>query len=251
MQEICFYGERGIVNGLVLDIWKDLDLIRVVLRSIDWCKPSKHGWIDNLTRVTFLVEPGFGKFGQPDLLMICDIEDGSKRWLFIEAKSTPYHASSMSNQKGMTVKGYNSSINGQLSLDYRLALALERYEIGPILEESRTVFEQYNERLLDYNNGPRKAAKPELLEGIVNPYLQDLQLEKTFFVAMTRDEGFNPIKNAAEDELPLVIDGKGNNRWHELGTHFGFLSLKELDLKVLKLNGYYRRGCQLHIGPWI
>jgi hypothetical protein len=157
----------------------------------------------------------------------------------------------MSNKKGMTVKGYNSSINGQLSLDYRLAVALERHEIGPILEESKTVFEQYHKRLLDYNNGPRKVAKPELLKGIINPYLQDLQLEKTFFVAMTRDEGLNPINSAAEDELPLVIDESGNNRWHELSTHFGFLSLKELDLDVLKLDGYYRRGCQLHIGPWI
>ena len=124
MQEICFYGERGIVNGLVLDIWEDLNLIRSVLQTIDWCKPSEHGWIDNLTRAVFLVEPGFYQFGQPDLLTICDIGDGSKRWLFIEVKSTPYHASSMSNQKGMTVNGYNSSINGQLSLDYRLALAL-------------------------------------------------------------------------------------------------------------------------------
>jgi hypothetical protein len=82
--------------------------------------------------VVYLIEPGFSKFGQPDLVLVCKIKDGSKRWVFIEAKAIPYNASAMSNKNGMKQNGYNSSINGQLSLNYRLALALERYSEGTI-----------------------------------------------------------------------------------------------------------------------
>ena len=35
MSKICFYGERGIVNGLVLDLRDDLNKLKDVLRSIE------------------------------------------------------------------------------------------------------------------------------------------------------------------------------------------------------------------------
>jgi hypothetical protein len=250
MENIFFYGERGIVNGLVLDIKDDLSKLKKVLNSIEWCLEQDKGWINDIHSATYLVEPGFSKFGQPDLVIICESKDGSKYWFFIEAKAIPYHASAISNDKGMKQKAFNSSINGQISLNYRLALALENYSGESVLTESVDIFEQYQEKISDYNNVPRKAGKPELLRRIINRFMIGLKLEKTFFVAITRDPPPNPIKNCPQDLLPLLIDESGNNRWPDLSSQVGFLSLEVMDLEILNLDGYFRAGCRTHIGKW-
>jgi hypothetical protein len=156
----------------------------------------------------------------------------------------------MSNTKGMAQKGYNSSINGQLSLDYRLALTLNDYKGEGILQESESIFEAYREELGDYNPGPRKAGKFELIESIVKRYFLDLPLNNAYFVAMTRDRGKNPMDNVDDDFKPKVLDSDGNDCWAEYAPQFGFLSLQELDLTVLKRGGYFGDGCLVHIGKW-
>ena len=45
MDNLHFYGERGIVNGLVLDIKDDLELGKAVINSISWCDHSDADWI--------------------------------------------------------------------------------------------------------------------------------------------------------------------------------------------------------------
>ena len=85
MDNIFFYGERGIVNGLVLDLKDDLFMLKKVLSSIEWCSEQEKGWINDIENAIYLIEPGFSKFGQPDLVIICEPKDGSKYWFFIEA----------------------------------------------------------------------------------------------------------------------------------------------------------------------
>ena len=250
MDNLHFYGERGIVNGLVLDIKDDLELGKAVINSISWCDHSDTDWISNIQDIQYFVEPGFSKFGQPDLIMICTLSDRTKRYLIIEVKATPYAGSAMPNSKGMGQKGYNSSINGQLSLDYRLALALNDYKGEGILQESESIFEAYREALGDYNPGPRKAGKFELIEWIVKPYFKDLQSNNTYFIAMTRDMDDNPLNNVDDDFKPKVLDSGGNDCWAEYAPQFGFLSLQKLDLTILNFDGYFRKGCRIHIGEW-
>ena len=250
MDKICFYGERGIVNGLVLDIKDDLSKLKDVLRSIEWCTEGDYSWINDIIKVVYLIEPGFSKFGQPDLVLVCKIKDGSKRWVFIEAKAIPYNASAMSNKNGMKQNGYNSSINGQIPLNYRLALALERYSEGSFLEEPMGIFEQYKKRIYDYNKGPRKAGKPQLIKRIVVPYMNDFKIERAYFVSITKDLPPNPINTTDVDFLPLLIDQNGRNLWDELSKQIGFLSLEVIDKKVVNKDGYFREGCLMHIGQW-
>lgn len=114
MGNMYFYGERGIVNGLVLDIKADLRRLKAVLKAINWCKPSSHAWIKQIKSAIYFVEPGFAQFGQPDLLIICEVENGPKHFLIIEAKAMPYKASAMPCKDGMTAKAFNSSINGPI-----------------------------------------------------------------------------------------------------------------------------------------
>ena len=250
MNKICFYGERGIVNGLVLDLKDDLHKLKDVLRSIEWCTEGDYSWIDDIIKVVYLIEPGFSKFGQPDLVLVCKIKDGSKRWLFIEVKVISYSASAMSNKKGMTQRQYNSSINGQLSLNYRLALALERYSEGSFLEEPIGIFDQYKKKIYDYNKGPRKAGKPQLIKRIVVPYMNNFDVERAYFVSITKDLPPNPINTTDVDFLPLLIDQNGRNLWDELSKQIGFLSLEVIDKEVVNKDGYFREGCLMHIGQW-
>ena len=250
MDNLHFYGERGIVNGLVLDIKDDLELGKAVINSILWCGHLNTDWISNIQDIKYFVEPGFSKFGQPDLIIICTLYDYTKRYLIIEAKATPYAGSAMSNTKGMGQKGYNSSINGQLSLDYRLALTLDDYKGEGILQESESVFNRYQEELGDYNKVPRKAGKPELIEQIVKPYFKDFQFDKAYLIAMTRDMGKNPLNNVDDNFKPKVLDSGGNDCWAEYAPQFGFLSLQKLDLTILNFDGYFRKGCRIHIGEW-
>ena len=253
MDNLHFYGERGIVNGLVLDIKDDLELGKKVIKKISWCDHSNKDWISNIDEIQYFVEPGFSKFGQPDLIMICTLSDDTKRYLIIEAKATPYAGSAMSNTKGMAQKGYNSSINGQLSLDYRLALALNDYKGEGILQELESVFKGYQKALGDYNPGPRKACKAELIKLIVKPYFLGLQLNNTYFIAMTRDMGENPLNVVDDDFKPKVLDSGGNDCWAEYAPQFGFLSLQKLGLMVLNFDnfgGYFTKGCRVHIGEW-
>lgn len=250
MSEIRFYGERGIVIGLVLDIKDDLDLQKRVLRSIVWCEQQSDGWVDKVQDAVFLIEPHFGQFGQPDLIIICHLQDGSRRFVIVEAKAAFYSASAMSNDQGMKAKGYNSSINGQLSLDYRLALALQDYDGGRSVEEPQKIFRQYQEQLGDRNTGPRRVTKPQVMSEIVVPYLRELRLQDTFFVAMTRDVDPKALCQAQVDKLPVVLDESGRDAWAKLASHFGLLSLEELDKQVLAIEGYFRKGWRTVIGAW-
>ena len=76
MENIFFYGERGIVNGLVLDLKEDLSKLKKVLNSIEWCSEQEKSWINDIENAIYLIEPGFSKFGQPDLVIICEAKDG-------------------------------------------------------------------------------------------------------------------------------------------------------------------------------
>lgn len=61
---IVFYGERGLVNGLVLELNGNLDLTKIFLKNIRFCSSAPPAWIDSLQAVYFLVEPSFLEFGK-------------------------------------------------------------------------------------------------------------------------------------------------------------------------------------------
>jgi hypothetical protein len=129
-------------------------------------------------------------------------------------------------------------------------LALERYSEGPFLEESSDIFDQYKKKIDDYNKGPRKAGKPQLIKRIVVPHMNDFKIERAYFVSITKDLPPNPIKTTDVDFLPLLIDQNGRNLWGELSSQIGFLSLEVIDKEVVNKDGYFREGCLIHIGQW-
>src|SRR4051812_34027455 len=68
--EILWYGERGIVNALIVDIVSQ-QKAGEFLRAIVWANGQPPAWISQVKEVSFLVEHGFAQFGNPDLIAIC------------------------------------------------------------------------------------------------------------------------------------------------------------------------------------
>lgn len=62
MGNILFYGERGIVNGIVLDIKNHPSKQKGFLKAIRFAGGNSPEWIDNITGADFIVEPSLSEF---------------------------------------------------------------------------------------------------------------------------------------------------------------------------------------------
>ena len=67
-REVVFYGERGILNTIILDTQGDIGKQKQFLRSIVLADKSKLDWVDDVRMIKYFVEPCFDQFGNPDML---------------------------------------------------------------------------------------------------------------------------------------------------------------------------------------
>jgi len=246
---IIWHGERGIVNGLAIDIARRKpDSLRSFLRLVEWVGGQVLTWINDVEDARFLIEPSFGSvgFGIPDLIMICRLNDGSRRYVFLEAKIVPYQFSARPNSQGMRDRGYNSSINGQLSLDFRFALAVQDFGGGPRLTEKEEVFRFYAESLHENSRLPRRLHKTQTIREMVVPLLQGLRMREAYFVAMTADDA-SPFTTVQQDFMPLFYLGRGTNQQDYASQHLGFVPLCGLPEELLPPDGYFRQSCRLFL----
>lgn len=203
---IHFYGERGLVDSLLLDLQaagKLADLLNGV--EFPFRNPTRLG-IAADAEIVVVVEAGFGGnragFGWPDAILIATLPTGGKVVCFVEAKAGLYadEAADFTDRK----KGFNSKINGQLSLRFRLAQALRAYRRGgKRLVEPDDVARAYGEQ-----GRPRRLVKADNLRKVVEPYLlaaDENQTVEYLFVALTDDDA-NVWQGMADDSprLPFV-----------------------------------------------
>jgi|TARA_B100000315_G_scaffold109990_1_gene100901 hypothetical protein len=238
---IQWYGERGIVNAVVTYINKDKDpKVRVerlkdFLEAIVWGGGNEEGPVAlyGISDFRIVVELGLSEFGNPDLIIVCKDKVEKSYCIFIEAKVGPYQKSMQSNKEGMEEKGFNSSINGQLSLKYRFAKALKLWNRDPNngLEEPKKIYDEYKEVLKDKHRGkPRKIKKPGIIEKILEPLgLKELDDERFYFVAWTWDDDdhifFNDPEVEKNNGMPLFCDLDEDER----KKHLGWLGYKKLE----------------------
>lgn len=160
-----FYGERGLVNGLVLELNGNLDLTKTFLKNIRFCSSAPPAWIDNLQAVNFLVEPSFSEFGNPDLVLICDCLEKqglTRHVVFLEAKIVKYDDSAvpLKESGAKDIQGINSRINAQLTLKYRLARVLKhRKGKGDSVEETEKDWSAYAHYPSEHSKKPRRLLK--------------------------------------------------------------------------------------------
>ncbi len=220
------YSERGLVNALVHYLRYHQEALPDFLRSFEWLVPHHQDgniehiitWFDEC-EVTFIVESSFAQFGDPDLILVLAPRDQTmqRHLFFIEGKVVPWEKSAKPNSEGMSLRGFNSSINGQLSLRYRLARALAAYDTEamiqgsgypPALVEPPELHQAAKKELKDPIRKPRHLQKPQVLQTLVpmlktgGPESASSFIEAAFLLSITADSE-NPLPRQSEDALPL------------------------------------------------
>ncbi|PQO30758.1 hypothetical protein C5Y96_14970 [Blastopirellula marina] len=233
--KVSWYGERGIVNAVVAGLINaEVAGVIAFLNQVEWGGEPPH--LEEITSVELIVEIGCGEFGDPDLIIICKSGEEVRLVTFVEAKVISYEVSAGSNQLGMRVKGYNSTINGQLSLKYRLAIALSQWNNpDDDLRESKEIYDAYHRPgarsgLGDTMQRARHLKKPTVLQMLHNAGLAQLPLEKFRFVAWTWDHQAFFCQNDFHDSdhRPLFLDQKGEEQWNNTRSLLGWIGFQQI-----------------------
>lgn len=235
---IVWYGERGVVNALVIDLAGRQDVVggvKDLLRAIRWADGGTREWIDSVSGVSFLVEVGMGQFGNPDLILVCRTgTEATTHVVFVEAKVVPYLGSAMSNADDtMKASEFNSSINGQLTLRHRLAHALHGWGGNGALAEAPNLHAAYHlpaGGLDDPARQPRGLAKAAVLDLVRRHGLHRLPLDHYHLVAWTWDAGpfFSPAVGVSPDQLPLFLTTDGRENWGVMSGRVGWVGFREM-----------------------
>jgi hypothetical protein len=125
-------------------------------------------------------------------------------------------------------------LNGQLELDFALALALEQFDrTDRVLVEPEWIMG--TPYALERGVGVRRTLKnPNVLRDVVSR-ICGLPLENYFFVALTTDES-NPFHDAnCTSVLPELFHPKhgSDNCWHSVKHQFGWVNFVALE-KVIR-----------------
>lgn len=205
-QRFIGFSRRGLLNALVHFLTRDIKRTRKFLRGLDFrsveATRQVHLVSKDLSDCTFFVEPGLGEFGIPDLVIVAQAGQANRPWVFfVETKAKPYLDSAASNRKGFRGRNFGSFVNGQLSMRYRFARTVARWDarLAAGLVEPREVAEAAARSLGDDFGRSRHLRKPEILKGMVAAMRPDTDeteaafLDRVFFVAVTEDRA-NPFK---------------------------------------------------------
>lgn len=257
---VSWYGERGIVNAVVAGLINaGVGGVVSFLKQVEWGgAPPQLG---EITSVELIVEMGCGEFGDPDLIIICKSEKEVLLATFVEVKVIPYEVSAGSNQQGMRVKGYNSTINGQLSLKYRLAMALSQWN-GPDneLREPDKIYDAYRcpgaqDGLGDMNTRARHLKKSTVLHMLSTAGLAKLKPDQFRFVAWTWDSKafFQREDFGNSDHRPLFLDNEGQENWNITKSKLGWIGFQQIaNAELLKcfLGHEFHNACNTIMVTW-
>jgi hypothetical protein len=229
------WGERGLVATFFMDLCQTPDL-QAISDFLEVAYNLKSPIKDTgaLEQFTCVIEPDFGNrgFGRPDAILRFDCSSRSFV-VILEAKLTGFaEACWLRSRRGEPT--FNSKLNGQLELNYRLAMALARFKDGMnMLEESKWVPQSpYGDSRILKKDSVIKTLVPQFSD-------KNLRLEDYYYLVVTTDEK-NPFGGAKEQYLPQLFKAEMYDddltfvdRWQELKSQFGWLNYTEM-LRIIR-----------------
>ena len=200
--------------------------------------------------MTVIIEANFCDFGRPDAMVVVEAGNGERYLFIVEAKVGTY-ADSAEDFRTRDKKGFNSTLNGELTLRYRLLAAIQEYQRGGHR------LSEPSDLARAYGSAPRRLYKVDNLRNIVEAYLLAIPQNHCFLVALTTDQR-NPwedIAARAPEFLPDVrspsVDGDGryegadwqpeHNEWVAKRDRFGWISF-EMARPLLPTAGRFARA---------
>jgi hypothetical protein len=212
------WGERGLVATFFLDLLpsQSHNNLSKFLKEIELANGNRIKFEPQ--KMWCIIEPNFGNrgFGQPDAIIVFENSKQEKIAILFEAKINKNYSQS-SNSRGK--KGFNSSINGQLELNYRLTNALNAYpsEEGHLKEPTR---------ISNYYDKTRCLKDKKVIDKIVKTIVAfNIDYRNYYHVILTNDET-NPL--ISNNNLPQLFDNNNINKWNELRSNFGWINEKKL-----------------------
>lgn len=238
---IHFYGERGVINGIILDIQNNKAKIDRFFNTIRLLGTDKLPWDSGVKNCSWLVEPSFAQFGNPDCIAVFE-SAGKKYTLFFEVKLKSYESSSISIGPEMikktikskeAYKGQSSKLNVQLSFRYRFVRAFELHR------QSQIPLSSIIEKNDDYPDGfQRKLDKPIVLE-FISEFLKGV--DEFYFIALTNDEAAQMSIQKMESSFSPPLFENNTDHFIQNKKHFGLLTYGDLlDSNVIsKQEGFF------------
>ena len=205
MDNVCLYGERGLVNGILLDNADKAP--NALLKQIQWVGDTP-SFIDEVVKCDYLVEFSLGEFGSPDLIIIA-YTPTDKYVIFTEAKVVEYK-NAVTTKESYADAG---CLNVQLALKWRFKEAL-RYNPKDYLRIVEVKLPPTGDKLRKLNKGRLVTYCRETLANAAGDY----------FVALTGDKYLDKPPFDDDPVLPELI----GETWYKERLNFGFLTYRKL-----------------------
>lgn len=216
-----FYGNRGLVNSIILDMGTDLEKHIRLLKMIKFADGFEPEWISDTVKISFIIEPSLGQFGNPNLIIIAEEKCLQRHVIFVESKISAYDdASEKLNIKLFpnSYKGISEKLNIKLALMYRLAKAYHYQKEAGFTEDIDEAYKQYHDI-------PKVLKKPSVIKLCTETFGYNPDF---LFVALTNDPlDIQPYKNA--NFLPPI----GVSAWRAEKQAFGLISYAMLEDKKI------------------
>lgn len=243
---ITYYGERGIVNGIILDIKDDLEKQKKFLKAIKLADKSSLDWIDDAAHFYWFIEPSLSQFGNPDIILTVETNAKIKYAFFIEAKIIGYDSSSCPLDSKLTLdkydKGIASKLNVQLAFKYRF---VEAMFAGKNLSEDIKPIKESEESAKQYNDKKQRSLSLIPLCKHLSELFEGINKDNIYYTALTNDKNSSePFKNEAT--LPPITQPN----WEKDKNKFGFLtyeSLKSMGV-IDRQSGVYKAAADFMFG---
>lgn len=255
-KEVVFYGEKGILNSIILDTQGDIAKQKQFLRSIVLADKSKLDWVDDVCLFRYFVEPCFDQFGSPDMIVEAKTKDNDKYILFIEADLNSYEYSALKMEplgdmnNEYLPKSYKNNcnkINVQLAILYRF---IQAYNNLSDCENLITTISEKNDAKSTYNDDIGRKLENRI---ILDYWYENFRDAKGYyFIALTNDS-----KEVLEDKylnsdlFPYnnnnIMPPIGSEQWDKDKNKFGITTYETLiNKKVISKNaGYYKDTSEL------